>query len=70
MSTSFLKGNRTRYRNLLAKELARGKTLLEEDREAVAGVYMRDVDTCIYRINDFVQKLEETNERLSIAIEG
>ena len=70
MSTSFLKGNRTRYRNLLAKELARGKTLLEEDREAVAGVYMRDVDTCIYRINDFVQKLEETSERLSIAIEG
>ena len=31
---------------------------------------MGDVDTCINRINDFVQKLEETNERLSTAIEG
>lgn len=31
---------------------------------------MGDVDTCINRINDFVQKLEETNERLSTAIVG
>ena len=70
MSTSFLKGNRTRYRNLLAKELAKGKNLLEEDGERETDVYMRDVDTCINRMNDFVQKLEETNERVSTAIEG
>ena len=70
MSTSFLKGNRTRYRNLLAKELAKGKNLLGEDGERDADVYMGDVDTCINRINDFVQKLEETNERLSTAKEG
>ena len=70
MSTSFLKGNRTRYRNLRAKELAKGKNLLGENGERDADVYMGDVDTCINRINDFVQKLEETNERLSTAIEG
>ena len=36
MSTSFLKGNRTRYRNLLAKELTKGKNLLEDgERDAM-----------------------------------
>ena len=70
MSTSFLKSNRTRYRNLLAKELEKGKNLLGEDGERDADVYMGDVDTYINRINDFVQKLEETNERLSTATEG
>ena len=33
MSTSFSKGNRTRYRNLLEKELEKGKRLIEEDAE-------------------------------------
>ena len=70
MSTSFLKDNRTRYRHVLAKELVKGKNLLGEDGERDADVHMGDVDTCINRINDFVQKLEETNEILSTAIEG
>ena len=33
MSTSFLKGNRTRYRILLDKELTKGGRILEEDIE-------------------------------------
>lgn len=70
MSTSFIKGNRTRFRNLLAKELAKGNTLLEEDGEREINVYIKDINTCINRLNEFVEKLEETNERLSKAMEG
>ena len=33
MSTSFLKGNGTRYRNLLETELKKAKRLIEEDAE-------------------------------------
>ena len=35
MSIRVLNGNRTRYRNLLEKELGKGKHILEEDREEV-----------------------------------
>ena len=69
MSLSFLKGNRTRFRNLLAKELAKGKSLLQ-DVEQESSCHMRDVTNCIKRINEFIIKLEEANEKLSIAIEG
>ena len=69
MSIPFLKGNRTRYRNLLAKELAKGRSLLQEV-EHEASVHMRDVNNCIKRLNEFITKLEEANEKLSIAIDG
>lgn len=70
MSLSFLKGNRTRFRNLLAKELAKGKTLLDRDIEHEPNTYIRDVNNCIKRLNDYTEKLEEANEKLSTAIEG
>ena len=70
MCTPFLKGNRTRYLNLLQNELEKGKLLLEEDEYREWSLYIRDVDICIKRLNDFVQKLEEADERLSTAIEG
>ena len=69
MSLSFLKGNRTRFRNLLAKELAKGNSLLQ-DVEQEPSSHMRDVSNCIKRRNEFITKLEEANEKLSIAIEG
>ena len=69
MSLSFLKGNRTRFRNLLAKELAKGKSLLQ-DVEQESSCHIRDVSNCIKRLNEFITKLEEANEKLSIAIEG
>ena len=31
---------------------------------------MRDVSNCIKRLNEFITKLEEANEKLSIDIEG
>ena len=70
MSLSFLKVNRTRFRNLLAKELAKGKNLLDEDIDHDSSTYIRDVNNCIKRINDYITKLEEANEKLSTAVEG
>ena len=62
MSLLLLKENRTRFRNLLAKELAKCKTLLDEDIEHESNTYIRDVNNCIKRLNDYIAKLEEANE--------
>ena len=71
MSTSFLKGNRTRYRNLLEKEFEKGKRLIEEDAEQYESkVFLKNLKNCVNRLNDFIKKLEQTNERLSVVIEG
>ena len=71
MSTSFLKGNRTRYRNLLEKEVEKGKRLIEEDAEQYESkVFSKNLKNCVNRLNDFIEKLEQTNERLSVVIEG
>ena len=71
MSISFLKGNRTRYRNLLDKELGKGNHLLQEDREqGEIKVLLKNVNNCINRLNDFQQKLEDTEERLSKEMDG
>ena len=66
MSISFLQGNRTRYRNLLEKELGKGKHLLEDDREeGEIKVLVKNVNICTNRLNDFQQKLEDTVIRMS-----
>ena len=71
MFLSFLKGNRTRYRNLLDKELGKGKHLLQDDRdEGEIKVILKNINNCISILNDFQQKLEETNERLSKEFDG
>ena len=71
MSISFLKGNRTRYRNLLDKELGKGKHLLEEESEpGDIKAHLKNVSNCINRLNDFQQKLEDTGEILSTLVDG
>ena len=72
MTSSFLKGNRTRYRNLLEKELEKGKILISEaeQEEYEVKIFSKNVRNCLRRLNDFIEKLEQTNERLSVAIEG
>ena len=54
---------------MLAKELANGKSLLQ-DVEQESSCHMRDVSNCIKRLNEFITKLEEANEKISITIEG
>ena len=72
MTSSFLKGKRTRYRNLLEKELENGKSLISEaeQEEYEVKIFSKNVRNCLRRSNDFIEKLEQTNERLSVAIEG
>lgn len=72
MSTPFLKGNRTRYRNLLEKELEKGKDLISEaeQEQYETKIFSKNVRNCLRRLNEFIEKLEQTNERLSVVIEG
>ena len=71
MSIRVLKGNRTRYRNLLEKELGKGKHLLEEDREEVeVKIFIQNVNSCVQRLTDFQQKLEDTGIQMSRIVDG
>ena len=71
MSIRILKGNRTRYRNLLEKDLGKGKHLLEEDREEMkVKVLIQNVNNCINRLNDFQKKLEDTGIQISTIVDG
>ena len=70
MSVTYLKGLRTRYKNLLLNELKKSETLLTEEVEdhGVSGHIIK-VNTSFSRLHEFGQKLEETIERFSVAIE-
>ena len=70
MSVSFLKGNRTRYRNLLERELEKAKDLISEaeQEQYEAKIFNKDVRDCIKRLNDFIEKLEQANEKLSLRV--
>ena len=71
MSISLNKGNRTRYRNFLEKELGKTKRLLEDDREdCEIKVLIKIVDNCINRLNAFQQKLEDTGLSMSTVVDG
>ena len=71
MSIRVLKGNRTRYRNLLEKELGKGKHLLEEDREEVeVKIFIQNVNSCVQRLTDFQQKLEDIGIQMSRIVDG
>lgn len=72
MSTSLLKGNRTRYRNLLEKEFEKGKGLLREaDVESYElKVFLKNVNNWARLINDFIKQLEQANVGLSVGVDG
>ena len=69
LALSYLKANRTRYKNLLEKELATGKFLLEEGKEEIdIKELSRQIYTCIKRLTDFCEKLVATNEKISLVV--
>ena len=71
MSLRSLKSNRTRYKNTLDKELSRGNALLKEDKDCVdTKDFALKMDACIKRLSSFCDKLEITNEKISLAVEG
>ena len=71
MSLRNLKSNRTRYKNSLEKELVIGNNLLAEDKERVnLKDFVLKTDECIKRLTDFCDRLEVTNEKISLAFAG
>ena len=61
----------TPFRNLSEKELGKGKNLLKEDREEEdVKVLKQNVKSCIKRLNDFQQKLEDTGIQVSTIVDG
>ena len=62
----YLKRNRTLYRNLLDKEIAAGRELLDKDvRELDVKVLSNKAETCIKRLNEWIDKLDIIDERIS-----
>ena len=72
MSISFLKESRTKYRNVLEKELERGRRLIEEATQEQYEIkfFSKSLTNCINRLNDTIETLEQTDERLSIVVDG
>ena len=57
---------------MLEKELEKGKNLVSEaeQEEYEVKIFSKNVRNCLRRLNDLKKKLEQTNEILSVAIEG
>ncbi|XP_062602802.1 uncharacterized protein LOC134264528 [Saccostrea cucullata] len=71
MSTSYLKGLCTRYKNLLLKEMIKSKTFLSsEAEEEDLTTRIRQIQSSLRRLKDFSAKLEESMKELSIALES
>lgn len=71
MSLGHLKSNRTRYKNILDRELTTGNSLLAEDKERVdVKDFALKIEACIKRLTNFCDKLEVTNEKISLAVAG
>ena len=62
----YLKRNRTLYRNLLDKEITAGRELLDKNvRELDVKVLSNKAETCIKRLNEWIDKLDIIDERIS-----
>ena len=57
---------------MLEKELEKRKNIISdaEQEEYEVKILSKNVRNCLRRLNDFIENLEQTNERLSLAIEG
>ena len=71
MSISYLQESRTLYRKLLETELAKGSFLLQKGREIgdIKDV-LQNVNSCISKLNNLQQNLEDVGEKMLIVIEG
>ena len=66
-----MKSNRTRYKNILEKELVIGINLLAANKDRVnLKDFVLKTDECIKRLTDFCDRLQVTNEKISLAVAG
>lgn len=72
MSISFLKGKRLRYRNLLEEELEKGRNLIKEatQEQYDFNIFSKSLGNCIIKLNDFIEQLEQIDEKLSVMVDG
>ena len=71
MLLSQLKSNRTRYKIILDRELPTGKGLIVDDQErSEIKDFTLAIEACINRLTTFWDKLEATNENISLAVAG
>ena len=72
MSVLFLKRNRTRYRLLLERDLENAKCLINEaeQEQLETNIFNKNVRNCVRRLNEFIEKLEQAIEQLSLGVEG
>ena len=71
MSLRSLKSNRTRYKHTLEKELAIGNSLLAEDKDRInLKDFALKADECINWLIELCDRLEVTNEKISLAVAG
>ena len=71
MSLRYLKSNRTKNRNILDRELMIGQSLLANDQQREdANDFALKIESCVNRLTSFCDKLEVTNEKISLAVTG
>ena len=69
MSSYFLKDNRTRH--LAGERIGKANRLIEQNAEQYeSNVFSENLKTCVNRLNAIIEKLEQTNNGLSVIIEG
>lgn len=68
MSITRLKATRTRYRSLLEKEITICKELLQDQQTDSSG-YVKSTKLCIQRLTEFRDKVEATEDSLSLLLE-
>ena len=68
-NVSSLKGVRTRYRNILERELANSKEIICSDLvDQERSKYVQDAKRCFKLIKVYSEKLEEQSEKLNASI--
>ena len=73
MTLTYLKGVRTRYTNLIAKELEKAKLLFKQGStgsDEELKTTKRKVTGTLLKLTDYLTKLEDACEKLATAIEG
>ncbi|XP_056016952.1 uncharacterized protein LOC125656535 [Ostrea edulis] len=71
MSLPYLKGNCTRYQNLIEKEISKSGALVSQDAmEEDISELLRQVESSTRRLKDFSGKLEENIEKWSLSVES
>ena len=65
-STQYIKGVRTRFRNILESEIRKGNDLLDTDLDEEYNIdrVINNVEKCFEKVKEYKEKVEKQNEKL------